>query len=109
MIGKGLPLKAAQAFNARMKMKLLVSLAVIGSFALSASFAQTVAQKTQITGQVVAVTDTSITVQKANEKGVWEIKIGDGTDTTVTGKAVVGATVTVSCIQINAQKKEAPL
>jgi hypothetical protein len=92
-----------------MKMKLLLSLAVIGSFALSASFAQIAAQKTQITGKVIAITATSITVQRANEKGVWEIQTGTGTDTTVTGKAEVGATVTVSCIQTNAQKKEAPL
>lgn len=93
--------------NARMKMKLLLSVAVIGSIALGGAFAQ--AQKKEITGTVVAITATSITVQRANEKGVWEIKTGTATDTTVTGKAEVGATVTVSCIQTNAQKKEAPL
>jgi len=91
-----------------MKMKLLLSLAVIGSFALGGAFAQ--AQKKEIIGKVVSITATSITVQRANEpKWVWEIKTGSGTDTTVTGKAEVGAVVTVSCIQTNAQKKEAPL
>lgn len=89
-------------------MKLFLSLVVIGSFALSAAFSQT-SQKEQITGKVVAVTADTITVQKANEpKWVWEIKIGSGTDTTITGKAEVGSQVTVSCIQLNAQKKEAP-
>ena len=92
-----------------MKTKLLLSLAVIGSFALSAAFAQTTPPKIQIAGTVVAVTDSTITVQKANEsKWVWEIKTGPGTDTTGTGKAEVGSQVTVSCIQTNAQKKEAP-
>jgi hypothetical protein len=92
-----------------MKMKLLLSLAVIGSFALSAAFAQT-APKLHMTGKVVAITDTVITVQKANEaKFVWDIKTGPGTDTTITGKSEVGATVAVSYIELNAQKKEAPL
>jgi hypothetical protein len=90
-----------------MKMKLLLSLAVIGSFALGGAFAQ--AQKKEMTGTVVAVTATSITVQRANERGwVWEIKMGPGTDTTVTGKSEVGATVTVTYIELNAQKKESP-
>ena len=68
-----------------MKMKLPSSLAVIrGSFALSAAFAQT-APKQEMTGKVVAVTATSITVQPSDSKWVWEIKMGSGTDTTVTG------------------------
>jgi len=91
-----------------MKLKLLLSVAVIGSLALSAAFAQTAAPKLQMTGKVIAVTATTITVQRANEKVVWEIKIGSGTDTTVTGKTEVGATVTVAYIEPNAQKKEAP-
>ena len=89
-----------------MKMKLLLSLAVIGSLALGGAFAQ--AQKKEMIGKVIAVTATSITVQRANEKEVWEIKTGTGTDTTVTGKSEVGATVTVNYFEINAQKKEAP-
>lgn len=89
-----------------MKLKLLLSVAVIGSLALGGAFAQ--AQKKEMIGKVIAVTATTITVQRANEKGVWEIKIGSGTDTTVTGDVKVGATVTVNYFEINAQKKEAP-
>lgn len=90
-------------------MKLLLSLAVIGSFALSAAFAQTAAPKLQMTGKVEAITAEVITVRKAHDaKFVWEIKIGPGTDTTVTGKTDVGATVTVSYVGTNAQKKEKP-
>ena len=66
-----------RALNARMKMKLLLSLAVIGSFALSAAFAQTAAPKLEMTGKVVAITADVITVRKANDaKFVWEIKMG---------------------------------
>jgi hypothetical protein len=90
-----------------MKMKLLLSLAVIGTFALSAAFAQTAAPKLQMTGKVDAITADVITVRKPNDgKWVWDIKIGPGTDTTVTGKTEVGATVTVTYIELNAQKKE---
>ena len=99
--------RGGRTLNACMKLKLLLSVAVIGSFVLGGAFAQ--AQKKEIIGKVVAVTATTITVQRANEKGVWEIKIGSGTKTTVTSDVKVGATVTVSYIQTNAQKKEAPL
>jgi hypothetical protein len=93
-----------------MKIKLLLSLIVIGSFALSAAFAQTTPPKLEMTGKIVAITPTLIMVSKAPEdKWVWEIKMGLGTDTTVTGKTDVGATVTVSYFETNAQKKEKPL
>jgi hypothetical protein len=92
-----------------MKMKLLLSLAVIGCFALSAALAQTPAPMINITGKVKIVTDTSITVQKPSEaKWVWVIKTGAGTNTTITGDPKIDATVTVNCIETNAQKKEAP-
>lgn len=92
-----------------MKMKLLLSLVLIGSFALSAALAQTAAPKLEITGKVVKITADLITVRKPQDlKFVWEIKMGSGTDTVVTGKQEVGATVTVNCIETNAQKKEAP-
>lgn len=90
-----------------MKMKLLLSVAVIGSIALGGAFAQ--AQKKEITGTVVAVTDTSITVRQLNDtQWVWVIKKGSGTGTIVAGKAQVGSQVTVNCVETNAQKKEAP-
>ena len=99
-----------RALNARMKMKLLLSLAVIGCFALSAALAQTpTPAMIDITGKVKVILDTSITVQKPDEpKWVWKIKKGPGTNTTITGDQKVGETVTVNCIETNAQKKEAP-
>jgi hypothetical protein len=93
-----------------MKMKLLLSLAVLGTFALSAAFAQTAAPKLEMTGKVDTITAEVITVRKPNDgKWVWDIKIGPGSDTVVTGKPEVGATVTVSYVGTNAQKKEKPL
>jgi hypothetical protein len=91
-----------------MKLKVLLSVLVIGSLALGGAFGQ--AQKKEITGTVVAVTDTSITVRQPNDtQWVWEIKRGAGTATSVTGKAKIGATVKVIYAETDAQKKEAPL
>lgn len=59
-------------------------------FAGPAAFA---ADKTyQVTGPVLEVTDTTVTVQKGKEK--WEI--ARGADTKVTGELKVGAKVTVT-------------
>lgn len=67
----------------------ILSLLALGSFATVAL----AGPKTyQVTGPVLAVTDTSITVQKGDEK--WEIT-RDG-KTPVTGKIAVGSKVTVT-------------
>ena len=61
-----------------------------------------VADTTQMTGTVLAVAPTSITVQKGKE--VWVIKRGPSTK--VSGDLKVGATVTVNYNAPDAQKKE---
>ena len=84
-----------------MNLKTLLSLAVIGSFVLSSA---AVTPTSTITGKVVAVTSTTITVQDATQ--TLEIKLGAGT--TVSGESKVGATVTVTYSPTDAQKKEGP-
>ena len=84
-----------------MKIKTFLCVIVAGSLSLSSvAFAQT----TEMTGKVVAVSSSMITVQKGTE--VWEIK--RSRSTTVTGKLKVGATVTVKYNAPDAQKKEGP-
>ena len=84
-----------------MKTKLLLSLIVVGILALSgAAFGGTIT----ITGKVLAVTDSIVTVQSGSD--VWEINRKETTK--ITGDLKVGATVTVSCNEPDAQKKEAP-
>lgn len=82
-----------------MKTNLLVNLIVATSFAFSTA---AVAQTTEVTGTVLAVTSSKITVQKGKE--VWEINRARSTN--VTGELKVGATVTIKCNAPDAQKKE---
>jgi hypothetical protein len=93
--------EGCRAFNAGMKTKSF--LIAIVSLALSGA---ALADTASMMGTVVAVTPTVITVQKGTE--VWDIKLGQGTSTTVTGNLTVGATVTVRYNVPDAQKKEAP-
>lgn len=83
-----------------MKLKTLLSLAVVGSLVLTTVAAT--APKGSITGTVVAVTSTTITVQDATQTLVIKL----GADTTVSGESKVGSTVTVTYNLMDAQKKE---
>lgn len=85
-----------------MKKQMLLGLVVVGCLALlsSGAFGQT----TTITGKVLAVTSSMITVESG--KDVWEITRGP--TTVIKGDAKVGARVTVTCNESDAQKKEAP-
>ena len=67
------------------------ALSLAGALAASAAFAA--ADKTyQVTGPVLEVTDTTITIQKGKEK--WQI--ARTKDTKVTGEIKVGAKVTIA-------------
>lgn len=83
-----------------MKTKCATILAV-GSLAFGAL---SVAQTTQMTGKVVAVTAEKITVQQGT--AVWNINLTASTQ--VTGEKKVGSVVTVSYNAPDAQKKESP-
>jgi hypothetical protein len=84
-----------------MKLQALLGLVIAGSLALSGTaFGQTV----KMTGKVLAITSSVITVQTATD--VWEIT--RRSTTKVTGDLKVGATVTISCNGPDAQKKEGP-
>ena len=84
-----------------MKTKLLFSIIVAGSVLLNcAVFGQTA----QMTGKVLAVSSSVITLQKDAE--VWDIKRTQ--TTTVSGALKVGSTVTVTYALPDAQKKEGP-
>ncbi len=85
-----------------MKIKKLLSLVVLASLVLSSV---ALAQTAHLTGTVVAVSSTTITLQKGDI--VWEIK--RSSDTKVSGDAKVGSTVTVTYNAPDAQKKEDPL
>ncbi len=49
------------------------------------------AKEYQVTGEILALTDTVVTVQKGDEK--WELEIGNGTK--IEGKLKVGEKVTI--------------
>jgi hypothetical protein len=85
-----------------MKFKTLLSLAVVGSLVVMSVAATP--PKGSITGTVVAVTSTTITVQDKTQ--TLEIRLTAGT--TVSGDSKVGATVTVTYDLTDAQKKEGP-
>ena len=88
-------------FTRRMKINAWLGLVAAASLALSSVvFGQTMA----MTGKVLTVTSKSITVQ--TDSGVWEVTRNSGTK--VTGDLKVGATVTISCAEPDAQKKEGP-
>ncbi len=75
----------------------LVFVAMLG-FLNGLAFGET----TSLSGKVQAITDSMITLEVG--KDVWEIQ--RGSTTTVKGEAKVGATVTVTCNETDAQKKE---
>ena len=84
-----------------MKAKTWVGVLAAGSIALSSAvFGQTIA----MTGKVLTVTSSSITVQ--TDTGVWQVN--RGSDTKVSGDLKVGSTVTINCSAPDAQKKEGP-
>ena len=64
-----------------------------------------VAQTSEMTGKVVAVSSTIITVQSGTD--VWDIK--RSSSTSVTGALKIGATVTVKYNTPDGQKKEGPV
>ena len=90
------------SFNGAMITKTLLPTVLAGIIIMvcGATFAQT----TQMTGTVLAVSSTTITVQKDSE--VWDIKRTK--NTSVNGTLKVGSTVTVTYSSIDAQKKEGP-
>jgi hypothetical protein len=83
-----------------MKMKSLLSLLLATTILSGTLFGQTA----EMTGKVLAVSSSTITVQKGTE--VWDIKRTQGTS--VTGTLKVGSTVTISYNTPDAQKKEGP-
>jgi len=75
-----------------MKLKNLFASILAASLLLGASFASAAEAKTyQVTGPVLEITPTVITVQKGDEK--WQI--ARNKDTKVTGELKVGAKVTI--------------
>lgn len=84
-----------------MKTKTVFYLIVVVSLAFSGL---ALAQTNEMTGTVLGVTSSMITVQKGSE--VWEIK--RSRDTSVTGNLKIGSTVTVKYSGPDAQKKEGP-
>jgi hypothetical protein len=91
--------EGCRAFNTGVKIKSF--LIAIVSLALSGA---ALADTASMTGTVVAVTPTVITVQKGTE--VWDIK--RTATTTVTGDLKPASTVTINYNTIDAQKKENP-
>ena len=83
-----------------MKKQMMLGLVIAACLALlnSDAFGQTVS----ITGNVLEVTTSMITVQSG--KDVWQITLGPTTK--VKGEAKVGSTVSVTCNETDAQKKE---
>jgi hypothetical protein len=75
-----------------MKLHSLFASAVVASLLVVASVASAAEVKTyQVTGPVLEVTPTSITVQKGDEK--WQV--ARTKDTKITGELKVGAKVTI--------------
>jgi hypothetical protein len=64
-----------------------------------------VAQTSEMTGKVVAVSTSTITLQ--SDTGVWDIK--RSSSTSVTGALKIGTTVTLKYNTPDAQKKEGPI
>lgn len=75
-----------------MKMKSLLSLLAAASLALSSAAFAAGAKTYQVTGPVLEVTDTMITVQKGKDR--WEIN--RDANTKVTGDLKVGDKVTIT-------------
>lgn len=98
---KSLPAARKGAFNARMKIKSLLNLVAVVTLVLGSTV---IAQTTQMTGKILALTSSTITVQKGSD--VWDISLTSGTK--VNGTAKVGSVVTITYNTPDAQKKEAP-
>jgi hypothetical protein len=82
-----------------MKMKFVVSLVLIGNLLVAiTAFGQT----TNVTGKVLAVSSTSITLQSGTD--VWDIKRTQ--TTTVSGTLKLGSNVTVTYSVADGQKRE---
>src|SRR5207245_1045167 len=90
--------------NRHMKIKLLLSLLAAASLAFSSAAFAAGAKTYQITGTVVEMTGSKITVQKGTEK--WEIDLDPTTK--ATGDVKVGATVTITYV-MSAMKVEGSL
>ncbi len=73
-----------------MNKPILLALATAFTFA-AAAFAEDAANKYQVTGPIVELTDAKIVVMKGNDK--WEL--ARNADTKVTGELKVGAKVTI--------------
>ena len=100
---KVLRLKAKWEFNAEMKMKplLIAIIAIVGLTFVSPTFAGMISK----TGTVKSVTSELITLTIG--KDTWEIKRTTNTSVT-SGKLQVGATVTITCEEVDAHKQENP-
>ena len=82
-----------------MKMKFVVSLVLIANLLVAiTAFGQT----TNVTGKVLAVSSTSITLQSGTD--VWDIKRTQ--TTTVSGTLKVGSSVTITYSVVDGQKRE---
>jgi hypothetical protein len=84
-----------------MRTQALLGLVIAGSLALSGA---AVGQTITMTGKVLSVTSSTITMQSGSD--VWQI--ARNSTTKVTGDLKVGATVTSNCNAPDAQKKEGP-
>jgi hypothetical protein len=85
-----------------MKTKILLSLIVAASVALSSTM---FGQSLQITGKVTAVTSSQIALQSGTDN--WTINRTSST-TVTSGNLTVGSMATIQCASVDAQKKEAP-
>ena len=72
-------------------LRIVLAIAVVAALAAPVSVQAASAKTYQVTGPVLAVDDSTITVQKGNEK--WEI--ARDASTKITGELKVGAKVTI--------------
>jgi hypothetical protein len=85
-----------------MKIKALLVLAIVAALSCNSAALAATPGTTEITGKILAITPAAITVQSGTD--VWVIQRVPTTK--ITGEATVGATVTVSYVGTDAQKKE---
>jgi hypothetical protein len=97
---KKLAAKASSSLHSCMKKQLMLGLvlAVFLAFLNPPAFGGTMS----LTGKVQAIKGSMITLEVG--KDVWDVTLGP--TTTVKGEAKVGSTVTVTCNDTDAQKKE---
>ena len=81
---------------------------ILAAALLASSFAAAADKTYQVTGPVLAVTDTTVTVEKGKDK--WEIKKGgakaEGGELKVGAKVTVTYTMTAETIEVKADKKK---